>query len=101
MKCSVIPVFLFIFMCPPVHAQGIDLDCDVLAEQLIQRLSDEALLSTNADVRQRARIIGLELCSGAEVSAQQQHEVGKQKAIERSFWEKRPENPGHRRLRKH
>jgi hypothetical protein len=99
MKLFQIPIFLSASICLPVHAQDIDLDCETLAEQMIERLSAEGLLAPNAADGQRARAIGMELCSGAEASAQQQHEVGKQEALEHWFWEDKPDKPGNKRLK--
>jgi len=99
MKFFLIPIYISAFICLPVQAQDIDLDCETLAKQMIERLSAEGLLATDAADGQRARAIGMELCSGAEASAQQQHEVGKQKALEHWFWEDKPEKPGNKRLK--
>jgi hypothetical protein len=82
-----------------VQAQGIDLECEVLAGQMIERLTAEGLLVSGAADRQRAQEIGMELCSGAEESAQQQHEVGKKEALDNWFFEERPDKPGNRRLK--
>jgi hypothetical protein len=99
MKSCLLPVLLFAVACLPAHAQDIDLDCEVLAEQMIERLSAEGLLVPEAADGRRARAIGMELCGGAEASAQQQHEVGKQEALDNWFTEKRVDKPGNRRLR--
>ena len=99
MKSSHIPIFLFAVISLPVHAQDIDLDCEKLAEQMIERLSAEGLLVEDAAGSQRARAIGMELCGGAEASAQQQHEVGKQEALDHWLWENKPDKPGNKRLK--
>ena len=99
MKYFLNPVLLSVAGALPAHAQDIDLDCETLAEQMIERLSAEGLLTPAAADRQRARAIGLELCGGAQASAQQQHEIGKQEAVDNWFLEKQPEKAGNRRLR--
>ena len=99
MKPCLFPVLLFAVACLPAHAQDINLDCEAFAEQIIERLSAEGLLAPDAADGQRARAIGMEMCSGAEASAQQQHEVGKQEALDNWFWEEQPEKPGNRRLK--
>ena len=99
MKSCLFPVLLFAVACLPAHAQDINLDCETLAEQMIERLSAEGLLAPDATDGERARAIGMEMCSGAEVSAQQQHEVGKQEALDNWFLEERADKPGNRRLR--
>ena len=99
MKPCLFPVLLFAVACQPAHAQDINLDCEAFAEQIIDRLSAEGLLAPDAADGQRARAIGMEMCSGAEASAQQQHEVGKQEALDNWFWKEQPEKPGNRRLK--
>jgi len=99
MKNRIIPVTLFVVLCMPAHAQDIDLECEALANQMIERLGAEGLLVQQADTDQRARSIGLTLCGGAEASAQQQHEAGKQKALDNWFLQKQPDKDGNRRLR--
>jgi len=99
MKSCLFSVLLFAVACQPAHAQDINLDCEAFAEQMIERLSAEGLLATDAVDGERALAIGMEMCSGAEVSAQQQHEVGKQEALDNWFWEDRADKPGNRRLR--
>jgi hypothetical protein len=99
MKFFLIPIYLIAVICLPVHAQDIDLDCETLAEQMIERLSAEGLLVPDPADGQRARAIGVELCSGAETSAQEQHEVGKQEAMDQWFWENKPDKPGNKRLK--
>ncbi|MBT8122714.1 MAG: hypothetical protein KJO10_09290 [Gammaproteobacteria bacterium] len=66
---------------------------------MIERLSADGLLVQQADTGQRARSIGLALCGGAEASAQQQHEAGKQKALDNWFLQKQPDKAGNKRLR--
>ena len=99
MKSAILSLSLIAATYQPVYAQDIDLDCGTLGAQLIERLSDEGLLAPDAADGQRARAISMELCSGAEVSAREQHEAGKQEALDNWFLEDRPEKPGNRRLR--
>jgi len=80
-------------------AEGIDLDCEAFSKQLVDRLDTEELLAQSEPDRERALTITRELCSGTEVSAQQQHEVGKQEALKRWFFEKQPEKAGNKRLK--
>mgnify|MGYP001812206207 CR=1 FL=1 len=99
MKYHFLPVTLCVLLCVPVYAQDIDLECEALANQMIERLTAEGLLVQQAETGQRARSIGLSLCGGAEASAQQQHEAGKQEALDNWFFEKQPDKAGNRRLR--
>lgn len=99
MKSYLLYVLMFLAISLPVHAQDIDLDCEALAEQMVERLSAEGLLVPQAADGQRARAIGLELCSGAEISAQQQHEVSQQEARDNWFFEAQEDKPGNKRLR--
>jgi len=46
-----------------------------------------------------ALAITLDLCGGAEESAEQQSEVEKQQALDNWFFEKHPEKPGNKRLK--
>ena len=80
-------------------AAGIDLDCETFSKQLVDRLDAEGLLTRSEAGRQRALSITLDLCRDTEASAQQQHEAGKQEALENWFFEKHPEKPGNKRLR--
>jgi hypothetical protein len=80
-------------------AEGIDLDCKTLSKQMVDRLDEEGLLPRSEADRQRALAITLELCGGAEASAQQQHETEKQQALENWFFEEHPEKSGNKRLR--
>jgi hypothetical protein len=80
-------------------ADGIDLDCETLSEQMVERLDAEGLLIQTESGRQRALSITLDLCGGAEESAEQQSEVEKQQALDNWFFEKHPEKPGNKRLK--
>ena len=91
---------LLLAICPPVHAEAIDLQCEELAKQMIERFTAEGLLASSAvDVQQRARAIGLELCTGAQTTAEQQHEQDKQKALDNWFMEAPGDKPGNKRLK--
>jgi len=79
-------------------AGGIDLDCETLSRQMVDRLDAEGLLTQSEPGRQRALAITLDLCGGAEETAQQQHEAGKQEALDNRLFEKNPEKPGNKRL---
>jgi len=81
------------------YAEGIDLDCETLSEQMVDRLDAEGLLVQTGPGRQRALAITLALCGGAEESAEEQHEVEKQQALDNWFFEKHPEKPGNKRLK--
>ena len=80
-------------------AGGIDLDCKTLSEQMVGRLEAEGLLIPTESGRQRALAITLDLCGGAEESAEQQSEAEKQQALDNWFFEKHPEKPGNKRLK--
>jgi hypothetical protein len=91
---------LLLAVCTPVHAEAIDLQCENLAKQMIERLSAEGLLALSTeDAQQRARAIGLELCTGAQATAEQQHEQDKQKALNNWFMEAPGDKPGNERLK--
>ena len=96
------PEYVFMALAVISHgslASGIDLDCETLSKQMIDRLAAEGLLAQSEPDRQRALAITLELCAGAEESVQQQHEDGKQQALDNWFFEKSPEKPGNKRLK--
>ena len=80
-------------------AGGINLDCETLSGQMVDRLTEEGLLTRSEPGRQRALAITLDLCRGTEASARQQHEADKQKALDNWFLEQHPEKPGNRRLK--
>lgn len=84
----------------PVWAEGIDLDCEKLAGQMVDELISEGLLGNSPTTIERAQSITASLCTDAEVSAQQQYEEGKQKALTDWLWQDRPETDGHRRLKR-
>jgi hypothetical protein len=91
---------LLLAACTPAHAAAIDLQCGELAKQMIERFTEEGLLASSAgDVQQRARAIGLELCTGAQATAEQQHEQDKQKALDNWFFEATGDKPGNKRLK--
>ena len=91
---------LTLFLCGDVMiGRGIDLDCETLSEQMVERLDAEGLLIQTESGRQRALAITLDLCGGAEESAEQQSEVEKQQALDNWFFEKHPEKPGNKRLK--
>jgi hypothetical protein len=96
-----IPGYLWLLaVCTPVHAAAIDLQCEDLAKQMIERLGAEGLLaSSTEEVQQRARAIGLELCTGAQATAEQQHEQDKQKSLKNWFMEAPGDKPGNERLK--
>ena len=100
MKFTLPGCLLLLATCPPMHAEVIDLQCEEMAKQMIERLDAEGLLSSSAgDVQQRARTIGLELCTGAQTTAEQQHEQDKQKALDNWFMENTGDKPGNKRLK--
>jgi len=80
-------------------AGGIDLDCEALSKQMVDRLDMEGLLIQTEPARQRAYAITRDLCGGAEKSAQQQHEADKQQALDNRLLEKQPVKPGNTRLK--
>jgi hypothetical protein len=80
-------------------AGGIDLDCETLSRQMIERLDAAGLLTRSAAGRQQALAIALDLCHKGEASAQQQNEADKQEALDNWFIQKHPEKPGNTRLK--
>jgi hypothetical protein len=97
---SILPAALLLVVCPAVQAAAIDLQCEQLATQLIERLDAEGLLSSSkGDAQQRARAIGMDLCAGAQASAEQQHEQDKQKALDNWWLESTGGKPGNERLK--
>lgn len=94
-----IPGLLLIACMQAMAAEGIDLDCEGLSQQMIERLQAEGLLSTSEADRQQALAISRELCGGAEDSAQQQHEQQTQQAMDNWLFEKQPEKAGNKRLK--
>jgi hypothetical protein len=80
-------------------AEGIDLDCDEFSRQLVDSLDAEGLISQSETDRQRALAITRDLCSGTEVTAQQQHEAEKQEALDSWFFENQPDKAGNKRLK--
>jgi len=94
------PGILLLVFATTAQAAAIDLQCEELTKQLIGRLDAEGLLSASAgDAQQRARAIGLELCTGAQASAEQQHEQDKQKALDNWWLEAPGDKPGNERLK--
>ncbi|MGD8619990.1 MAG: hypothetical protein PVH54_12495 [Gammaproteobacteria bacterium] len=82
-----------------VMAGGIDLDCVTLSRQMVERLAAENLLNDTDPGRQHALAVTRELCGEAEATARQQHEAGKQEALDNWFFETHPEKAGNRRLK--
>lgn len=93
------PVMVLAISSHAAFATGIDLDCETFARQIVGRLDAEGLLVQTVNDRQRALAISLDLCRGSEASAQQQHEAGKQEALENWFFEDHPDKPGNKRLK--
>lgn len=82
------------------NAEGIDLDCEALAGQMVDQLRTENLLRNTSGAEARARKIALGLCSDSQTLAQQQHETETKKALSDWIWQSVPETAGHRRLKK-
>jgi len=96
------PMYLVMVLAVSCHgafAEGIDLDCETFSKQVVDHLDAEGLLVRSEADRQRALAITRDLCRGTEASAQQQHEAGKQEALENWFLEKQPEKAGNKRLK--
>ena len=93
------PALVFFVISHGTFAEGIDLDCETLSKQMVDRLDTEGLLEQTEAGRQRALAITQDLCRSTEASAQQQHEAGKQEALENWFFEDKPEKPGNKRLK--
>jgi hypothetical protein len=74
--------------------------CSYPSYTLIERLAAEGLLaSSTGDAPPRARAIGLELCTGAQATAEQQHAQDKQEALDNWFLEASGDKPGNKRLK--
>jgi len=80
-------------------AGGIDLDCEALSRQMIERLDAAGLLVHSAAGSQQALAIAMDLCREGEASAQHQNEADKQEALDNWLSEKHPEKPGNTRLK--
>ena len=83
----------------PAQANDIDLDCESLARNSASQMVSEGLLANSAAAQKRAEEITLNLCMGAETTAQEQYEEGKQNALTDWIWEDRPKTEGHKRLK--
>ncbi len=100
MKFTIPGCLLLLTVYTPVQAAAIDLQCEELAKRLIERFTAEGLLaSSTEDAQQRARAIGLELCTGAQATAEQQHVQDKQEALDNWFLEATGDKPGNKRLK--
>jgi hypothetical protein len=100
MKFTMPGCLLLLATCTPVHADAIDLRCEELAKRMIERLTAEGLLVSSTEAaQQRARAIGLDLCTGAQATAEQQHEEDKQEALDNWFLEATGGKPGNKRLK--
>lgn len=99
MKAGTLSFLLLACACSPASAADIDLGCEDLANRMIERLDKEGLLDDSAEGNQRAREISLELCAGAEDTAQQQHEEDKQNALKNWFTQPTGGKPGNERLK--
>jgi len=93
--------FLIALISAPYAAateREINLDCENQATQLIEYLSQAGLLVEGGE--SQAKSVSLKICSGAEQSAQLQHEEGKKKAIANWFFENTGGKKGNDRLKK-
>lgn len=86
--------------CALVRAESIDLSCADLASEMIGRLASEGLLDAAAGGGQRAREISMELCTGAEQKARQQHEADKQEALQNWLTQPTGGKAGNERLKR-
>ena len=98
MKAKALMGMCLALMCVPAYAD-IDLSCEDLAQRMVDRLAGEGLLTGSEQGTLRAHEISLSLCSGAQATAQAQHEKDKEEALSNWFWESRADKPGNRRLR--
>lgn len=83
----------------PLPVFAIDLQCEALAEKMVNRLVEEGLLVQATDKRERALAISLESCAGAQQVAQQQQAVERQFFIKNWLFEKTGGKPGNKRLK--
>jgi len=100
MKANTLAFLSLTCACALANAGTIDLSCEDLANQMIGRLANEGLLDQSAGGDQRARKIGLELCTDAEEIAQQQHEEDKQEAMKNWLTQPTGGKPGNTRLKR-
>ena len=79
--------------------EEINLNCENLTHSLITQLHQEGLVT--ADIQREAAIktIALSLCSEAEASAQQQHQINKKAALDNWFMGYHVDKAGNRRLK--
>lgn len=80
--------------------QTIDVHCEKVIQAFIGHLTEENLVTADTQEQVRIKQIALDLCTETEKSVQQQHEQGKEEALENWFFEYHPEKPGNRRLKK-
>jgi hypothetical protein len=100
MKSRLLVLPLFLGFALTAHAGDIDLQCESMAGKLIGRLADEGLLtSTGKDAQQRARAIGMELCTGAQATAEQQHEAAEKQRQDNWFFDANGDKAGNKRLK--
>ena len=99
MKYRNVIACIVIFASSPLMAEGIDLQCEVLAVKMVKRLADDGLLSSTENVQQRATDISLELCSGVEKTAQVQADADKKNALKDWLINSTGGKPGNKRLK--
>lgn len=90
---------LTMFMSVPVQVQAIDLDCEVLADDVLKQLSAAGLLSGGQDGVEQANTIIMTSCRGAEESADEQLEASKQDWLNNWLFENTGGKPGNKRLK--
>ncbi len=83
---------------PAANSADIDLQCEQLADTLIQRFHREGLLRNGGESAMRAQAIAQDVCAGAEAQAQQQHEEDKKEALSNWLFESTGGKPGNKRL---
>ncbi len=90
-----LPLFLFL----PVQVQAIDLDCEILADDVVKQLSGAGLIAGGQHGVEQANTIIMASCRGAEESAEKQHEASKQDWLNNWLFENTGGKPGNKRLK--
>ena len=82
------------------QAETINLECHALANKMVTKLVEQGLLLSAEQHQIRAREIGVELCRGAQKSAESQHQKAQTSALQNWIFENRPDKPGNKRLKR-
>jgi len=83
-----------------LQAETINLECNALANKMVTKLVEQGLLLSAEQHQIRAREISVELCRGAQKSAESQHQEAQTSALQNWIFENRPDKPGNKRLKR-